>query len=121
MKQVNKLSFSGEEIFCGIDVHAKSWTVSIRDRFTEYHVFSQPPIPAVLVNHIKNNFPNATYNIVYEAGFCGFSYQRYFQKEGINCIVVNAADVPTFDKEKRTKTDVVDCRKLSKCLSPNPK
>jgi len=31
-------------------------------------------------------------------------------------LVVNPADVPTNDKERVTKSDRVDCRKLAKCL-----
>ena len=31
-------------------------------------------------------------------------------------MVVNPADVPTKDKEKATKTDRVDCRKLARSL-----
>ena len=38
MEQVKKLSFAGEDIFCGIDVHRKSWKVSIRDKFTEFRI-----------------------------------------------------------------------------------
>ena len=109
MTQSKKLDFSGQKIFCGIDVHKKQWMVCIRSEDFELKTFSQNPSAAELVRHLRTNYPSADYQVVYEAGFCGFNAQREFAKEGINCIIVNPADVPTSDKEKRRKTDAVDC------------
>ena len=119
MEQVKKLDFSGQKIFCGLDVHKKSWKVSIRTDQMELKTFSQEPSVTTLDNFLKKNYPSATYKIVYEAGFCGYGYQRAFKEKGIDCIIVNPADVPTMDKEKQRKSDPVDCRKLSKTLSDN--
>lgn len=117
MAQVRQLDFSGQKIFCGIDVHKKSWKVCIRSEHMELKTFSQNPSASELINHLRHNYPSADYNVVYEAGYCGFNPQREFTKEGINCIIVHPADVPTTDKEKQRKSDVVDCRKLSSTLS----
>jgi len=117
MKQVTQLDFSGQKIFAGIDVHKKSWKVSIRSEQMELKTFSQNPSADELSNYLKRNYPLADYHVVYEAGFCGFSHQREFSQSGVNCIVVNPADVPTTDKEKRRKSDTVDCRKLGRSLS----
>jgi len=117
MKQGTQLDFIGQTIFAGIDVHKKSWKVCIRSEHMELKTFSQEPSAKTLSNHLKNNYPSATYKVVYEAGFCGFGYQREFSDEGINCIIVHPADVPTTDKEKQRKSDKVDCRKLGKTLS----
>ena len=46
----------------------------------------------------------------YEAGFSGFSAQRWLTRHGI------AADVATTDKEKRQKIDKIDARKLCEHL-----
>lgn len=119
MKQVKHLDFSGQKIFCGIDVHKKSWKVSIRSDQMELKSFSQEPSVTTLDNFLRKNYPSAVYKVVYEAGFCGFGYQREFTQKGINCIIVHPADVPTMDKEKQRKSDPVDCRKLSKTLSDN--
>jgi transposase len=72
-----------------------------------------------LVEHLKRNYPGATYHAVYEAGFCGFWIQEALSKLGVNCIVVNPADVPTSDKEKKQKNDKVDSRKLVRSLRSN--
>lgn len=117
MKQGTQLDFSGQKIFVGIDVHKKSWKVCLRSEHMELKTFSQNPSAKDLSNHLKKNYPSAIYQVVYEAGFCGFSYQRELSKEGINCIIVHPADVPTMDKEKQRKSDKVDCRKLGKTLS----
>lgn len=116
MTQAKKLDFTGQKIFCGIDVHKKSWSVCIRSEHSELKAFVQNPSAADLVRYLRSNYPSADFKLVYEAGFCGFGHQRAFAKEGMSCIVVNPADVPTSDKDKQQKTDAVDCRKLSRFL-----
>ncbi len=117
MKQGTQLDFSGQKIFAGIDVHKNCWKVCLRSEYMELKTFSQNPSAQELSNHLRVNYPLASYHVVYEAGFCGFSYQREFTKEGIHCIIVHPADVPTTDKDKQRKSDTVDCRKLAKTLS----
>jgi len=116
MTKITKLDFGGEQIYCGIDVHKLSWRVNIRSEEFELEDYSQQASEEVLVSHLRKNYPGAAYELVYEAGFSGFSLQRSLQSKGINCIVINAADVPSSDKDKRRKSDCVDARKLSKAL-----
>lgn len=116
MLQVNKLSFAGQNIYCGIDVHKGSWSVSIRDDQFELKTFSQPPKPELLVDYLNRNYPHANYYAVYEAGFTGFGTQRFLSKQGVVCKVIHPADVPSTDKDRQQKTDKVDCRKLSLSL-----
>jgi transposase len=113
MLQVNRLSFAGQNIYCGIDVHKSSWSVSIRDEQFELKTFSQPPKPEILVDYLNRNYPQANYYAVYEAGFTGFWTQRFLSNHGVICKVIHPADVPTTDKDRQRKTDKVDCRKLS--------
>ncbi len=112
----SKLDFSGQHLYVGLDVHKKSWSVSILTRQFEHKTFTQPPDPAVLANYLNRNFPGATYHAVYEAGYCGFWIHDRLREKGIDCIVVNPADVPTKDKERAGKTNKVDCRKLARSL-----
>ena len=116
MNHVNKLDFTGQQIYVGMDVHKKSWSISIHTDWLEHKTFSQPPEVGVLVNYLKRNFPGAMYTSVYEAGFSGFWIHDQLQEQGVQCIVVNPADVPTKDKERAGKTDRVDCRKLARSL-----
>ena len=114
--QRRELNFKGQNIFIGIDVHLKSWTVSIFTEELFHKKFNQPPSAEVLSDYLKRNFPNATYYSVYEAGFSGFWAHYELMKKGINNIVVNAADVPTSQKEKLHKDDKVDSIKLARSL-----
>ena len=116
MNHVNRLDFTGQQIYVGMDVHKKSWSISIYTDQFEHKTFSQPPGVDVLVNYLKRNFPGAAYKSAYEAGFSGFWIHDRLQEQGVQCIVVNPADVPTKDKERAGKTDRVDCRKLARSL-----
>jgi transposase len=116
MEHVNKLDFTGQSIYVGLDVHKKSWSVSIFSEQCEHKTFNQPPEPDKLVHYLKRNFPGAAYHAVYEAGFSGFWTQDQLRDQGVNCIVANPADVPTTNKERTTKRDPTDCRKLARSL-----
>ena len=116
MNKISKLDFEGQQIYVGMDVHKKSWSVSIiTDKF-EHKTFTQPPEVITLVNYLKRNFPGASYKSVYEAGYCGFWIHDRLQEHGVQCLVVNPADVLTKDKERSKKNDRVDCRKLARSL-----
>ena len=115
-KQNYKLDFKGEDIYAGIDAHLKSWKVSIMVNGVLCKTFSQSSKAEDLKKYLDNNYPNGTYHSAYEAGFCGFSAHRELQKLGINNIVVNPADIPTTDKEKKQKEDGRDSRKIVRSL-----
>ncbi len=114
--KVKELDFTGQNIYAGIDVHKKSWQVSIYSDELYHKTFNQPPKPEVLHGYLSKHFPNGVYYSVYEAGFCGFWIHDQLQFLGVNNIVINLADVPTTDKEKKQKTDKVDSNKLARQL-----
>lgn len=114
--QIKELDFTGQNIYAGIDVHKNSWKVSVYSEELYHKTFNQPPEPEVLCRYLTRHFPKATYYSVYEAGFCGFWIHDRLQSLGVNNIVVNPADVPTTDKEKKRKTDRVDSNKLARHL-----
>ena len=116
MEQGNKLDFWGQSIYVGLDVHKKSWSVSIFSEQCEHKKFTQPRETDKLAHYLKRNFPGANYHSVYEAGFSGFWTHNQLQEHGVNCIVVHPADVPTTNKERRSKRDRIDCRKLARSL-----
>ena len=70
--QSNTINFKGQKIYIGIDVHLKSWSVTIMSSSTTLKTFSQIPEPRALVKYLSTNYPGAVYYSVYEAGFCGF-------------------------------------------------
>ncbi|RPH76127.1 MAG: IS110 family transposase [Planctomycetaceae bacterium] len=116
MKQTVQPDFTGQNIYVGMDVHKKSWTVSIFSEHHEHKTFTQPPNAQSLVGYLKRTFPGATYHAVYEAGFCGYWIYDSLHQQGVDSMVVNPADVPTTDKQRRGKNDKIDSRKLGKNL-----
>jgi transposase len=114
--QRNELNFEGQNIYVGIDVHLKSWTVCIMTEGLEHKRFMQPPKAQVLYDYLTRNFPGGNYYSVYESGFSGFWAHRQLTDLGIINIVTNAADVPTGQKERLDKDDPVDSRKLARSL-----
>lgn len=117
MRKINVVNFEGQTIFCGVDVHKKSWQVNIRCSEFELSSFTQKPSVDGLFNHLRSRYPGADFQVVYEAGFSGFGLQRSLRGSGVNCLVINPADVPSSDKDKKRKSDRIDARKLSRELS----
>jgi transposase len=111
-----KIDFKGKELFIGLDVHKKSWSVTIIVDGIEHRTFTQPPDPGSLCNYLHKMFPGATYYSAYEAGFCGYVIHRELNSLGIENIVINAADIPTTQKDKLQKRDPVDSRKIARSL-----
>lgn len=116
MQDNTKLDFSGQDIYIGLDIHKKNWTVSILTENFEHKTFSQNPDVELLVRYLRRNFPGATYHSAYEAGYCGFWIDEALRAHGINNMVIHPADVPTKDKERRRKTNRVDSRKIARSL-----
>lgn len=116
MSQIRQLDFHDQRFHIGIDVHKKSWVVTIRSHQMELKTFSMNPSPEQLHSYLKRHYPGGSYHSAYEAGFCGFWIHRKLLSYGIENIVIHAADVPTSHKEKSTKTDKVDSRKLAREL-----
>ena len=114
--QRNEISFKGQKIFIGIDVHAKSWKVAIAPEIGVVKGHSQKPSAKELFDFLKKNYPDGEYKAVYESGFSGFSTYYALAEVGIDCIVIHAADVPTTQYEEVMKTDRVDAAKLVRSL-----
>lgn len=114
--QTKSIDFSGMEVYVGIDVHKKSWSVTVLTEDVEHKTFTQPPEVEVLVTYLRRHFPGALYKSAYEAGISGFGPHRRLRKLGVENIVVNPADVPSTGREKAGKTDRVDSRKLARGL-----
>lgn len=116
MNTPKTLDYSGHTIYVGIDVHKKSWKVSVLSENSHFKTFSQNPSPEELSSYLNRNFPNADFKACYESGFSGYWAQRELKDLGIDCIVVNPADVPITDYEKSKKSDSIDSAKLGRSL-----
>ena len=116
-KTRESISFKGQTINIGLDVHKKNWSASIYLGDSFVKTFHQESTGTILVQHLKANYPDAVYKACYEAGFCGFSVQRELTALGVECCVVNAADVPQTNKGMLSKTDAADSRRIGEAFS----
>ena len=107
------------KLYIGIDIHKKSWSVSMRTELFDHKTFSSPPDAVGLFEYVRTHFPSYEVAVVYEAGCCGFSAARFFLNLGWQVTIVNPADVPRMDKQNYQKTDKIDSRNLCKQLQKN--
>ena len=114
--QRNKISFKGQKIFIGIDVHDKTWDVAIAPEVGIVKRHPQKASAKELFDFLKKHYPDGDYLAVYESGFSGFSTYYALKEVGVDCIVIHAADVPTTQYEELMKTDKIDSVKLVRSL-----
>jgi len=120
MPPTNKTTdFKGQNFYIGLDVHKKSWTVTVRTLGLEVAHFTQIPDARQLARHLCNRYPGSRFISAYEAGFCGTSPHLSLCNEGIKNIIIHAADLPQTDKQKKNKTDLHDSRAIARYLESN--
>lgn len=115
MKRYSKKVKHGSEIFLGIDVHLKSWDITICDK-EEVLMSASMPSSYLTLRRTLQKYKDCHIKAVYEAGYFGFSLYEYLKKLGVDCIVVSPASIPT-ESSNRVKTDRKDSRKLACLLS----
>ena len=71
-EQRNKISFRGQKIYVGIDVHLKSWSVTVLSETSVLKKFSQHPSPEALHGFLTRSYLEVESHSVYEAGVCIF-------------------------------------------------
>ena len=112
---MKRISYSGEKVSIGIDVHKKHYTVSCMVEGEVVQKVTMPSEPAKLVKYIKDRFEGAEVTSCYEAGFSGFGLHRILIADGINNIVVNAGSIEVASRD-RVKTDRRDSVKMAQQL-----
>lgn len=112
-KLQNKTDFSAHDLYVGIDVHKLRWQVAV---YCEGIILSNCSIEGsseVLITHLRKHFGDAHFFCVYESCLFGFALCRALWAAGMECIVINPADIPDTHKQHSSKTDQVDARKLA--------
>jgi transposase len=118
MTKLNQIAdFTNKQVFVGIDVHKKSWSVSLFYEDSYVRTISQPPSVDALDKFLRREFPGANYLCGYESGFSGFWLQRQLEQRKINCQVIHPGDIPHTQKRKTAKTDTVDSKSIAQALS----
>lgn len=117
MPTTNKsINFSGQSFYIGLDVHKKSWTVTVRTLSLEVAHFTQKPDAGLLVGYLIKRYPEGRFISAYEAGFCGTSIHSALCKAGISNIIIHPGDLPQTDKLRNNKTDLHDSRAIARYL-----
>jgi hypothetical protein len=70
------IDFTGMNIYIGLDVHKKSWSVTILSDEVEHKTFNTSPGAENLSKYLREHFPGGNYHSAYEAGFCGFDLEN---------------------------------------------
>lgn len=117
IKVQNHPDFTGRDLYVGIDIHKRRWQVAV---YYEGLVLSNTSIEGnadTLITHLHNRYGDASFHCVYESCAWGFALCRWLMSAGMECILVNGADIPGTGKERRSKTDKVDACKLARHLA----
>lgn len=116
MAQCSKRRENKEAVFVGVDVHLKSWHVTVIT--AEGEELFQGGIPGKweALQSLLARYGEFKIHVAYEAGFCGFWIYDRLVAWGTECTVVPPSLLP-IEYGNRVKTDRRDSRKLAHLLS----
>ena len=115
MNRKRKDVIKSEELFVGIDIHKRTWHVTIRTDEVELFSGSIPGIWEVL-RRLLDRYKAQRIYAVYEAGYFGFWLHDHLTEYGVDCLVTPPSLVPQ-EYGNRVKTDRRDSQKLARLLS----
>jgi transposase len=105
-----------EKVYVGIDVHKRTYSVTVLCDGIGRKTASMSASPNSLISFLEKNYCNLEINTVYEAGFSGFHLHRELMQAGIKNIIVNPGSIEVAANQ-RVKTDKKDSQKLAEHLS----
>jgi transposase len=105
----------GKDVFIGIDLHLRTWHVTVRTEEDELFSGSIPGKWEAL-RSIVDRYKDNRIHAVYEAGYFGFWLYDRLVDYGVDCIVTPPSLVPQ-EYGNRVKTDRRDSRKLAHLLA----
>ncbi len=105
-------SYEGKEVYVGIDVHKRSYSVVTVVEGLIVKKWRTVANPQKLAQQLTDYFPGASIKTVYESGFSGFVLHRVLEQAGIDNIVVNPASIEVA-VNNRVKTDKRDALKMA--------
>lgn len=106
-----------KQLFIGLDVHKKSWSVTIQEGQMVLKRFSMEAQAGTLVAYVQKHYPGYEVQCCYESCCLGYHIYRDLTKAGWNCLVVNPGDIPRINKQSSSKTDTIDSRYLCRQLA----
>lgn len=116
-RQSSQKKSNFQNVYIGLDVHLKQWTVCIIHGGIQRKSFQQTPTVDALMSHLKKYYPDCTFYSAYEAGVCGYKLHYDLLRAGVNNIIINAADIGKTSKDRVRKTDSLDAAKIARELA----
>lgn len=113
---MKRISYQGEKVSIGIDVHKKHYTVTCLANGVIAQRVTMPSDPDKLIKFILERFEGADVTSCYEAGFSGFVLHRCLERAGIRNLVINAGSIQIAARD-RVKTDRRDSLKMAEQLA----
>ncbi len=111
-----ELSAANFDVYVGIDVDKKSYSVSFKHRQKPvYKSLKMPSNPSTLISYFKKRCPEAKILYNYEAGPTGYHLYDSLKAYGQTCIMVHPASLERAPKD-RVKTNRLDSLKLCRTL-----
>lgn len=101
-----------KHLFIGLDVHKKTWSVTLQEGQLILKRFSMEAKADVLLHYVQKHYSDHLVECCYEACCCGYHIYRDLTKAGWKVLVVNPADIPRANKQRVNKSDKVDSRYL---------
>lgn len=114
-RRIQDFVIKGKKIFVGLEDSKKTWKLAVRSERMVIHRTSMEAEYQVLSRYLRNNFPECTIHLIYEAGFKGFTLHDQLAGDGIDCVVI-PPHVVTEPKVNRVKTDKRDANRLALIL-----
>ena len=111
-RKVQDFVVKGKEVFVGLEDSKKTWKIAVRCDKMLIHRVSMPAKHQIVVQYLRNKFPECTIHLIYEAGFRGFNLFDRLTEEGIDCMVI-PPHLVTEPKVSRVKTDKRDANRLA--------
>ena len=112
----NQLDFYGKKVYFGLDVHKKSFELCAVCDGVQVGKASMNSNHEGLMSYLASHFLGADIVLAYEAGFSGYSLQRYLEGNGLTCLVIHAASIEVSSRD-RVKTDKRDAAKIAHQLA----
>jgi transposase len=112
---MKRISYKGEKVSIGIDVHKNHYTVCCMVKSLVVQKVTMPALPKKLLEFLNSRFEGAEIQTAYEAGFSGFNLHRVLVAGGISNLIVNAGSIEVSTRD-RVKTDRRDSLKLASLL-----
>ena len=108
-------SLAGKDIFIGIDVHRKTYSIVARADKETLKRWTTAACPKGLTQQLLRYFGEEKIHTAYEAGFSAFVLHRELFRHGIDSIVVHVPSIEV-SVNNRVKTDRRDAQKLAELL-----